>query len=1210
MKDTTDPQHDLVEEIVSGLPDASFGPNRWVLEEMYREYARDASSVSETWREFFHDYEPVLQVPAAPAPAPATTPAPAPARPAAPEVTPQTEDAVALRGAAARIVENMERSLAVPTATSVRTIPAKVLEENRRLINERLRGHRGGKVSFTHLIGFAVVQAVREVPVMNAAFVDLDGKPAVRRDTQVNLGLAVDVKKRDGSRSLLVPNIKDAANLDFAAFHAAYEDLIRKVGENALGPDDFAGTSISLTNPGMIGTVSSVPRLMPGQGAIVGVGSLAWPAGFAGADEDTLARLGLSKIMTLTSTYDHRIIQGAESGEFLRRCEQLLLGEHDFYDTVFASLGMRFEPVRWSHDRSPERRGEAAVDAAMEKAAQVLQLVNMWRVRGHLVAAVDPLGTKQLRHVELDPAYYGLTVWDLDRRFPTGGLAGTHSLALREIIEVLREAYGRTVGVEYMHIQDPAEKHWIQDRVEGADPILPTPDQQRILAKLNAAEAFEGFLQTKFVGHKRFGIEGAETVIPMLDALLSAAGDDRMTEVVMGMTHRGRLNVLANVLGKSYTDIFREFEGDIDPETVQGSGDVKYHVGAEGVHVTPSGREVHVTLASNPSHLEAVDPVVEGMARAMQSRIGPEGHLRVLPVLLHGDAAFAGQGVVAETLNLSQLIGYRTGGTVHLVINNQIGFTTVPEDARSSFYATDIAKMVQAPILHVNGDDPEAAVHVVRLAFAYRQTFHKDVVIDLRCYRRYGHNEADEPSYTQPRLYEQIKSRRSVRKLYTERLVNRGDLSVDEAEAALTEFRQMLQAALDETRQSLEPDVEAKPVPPARGVLPHVATGVARDRLDHYAEVLTTLPPEFSLHPKLVRWLEDRRTQLGRDAVDWSLGEALAFASLLDEGHTIRLSGQDSRRGTFSHRHSCLVDHETEEEYCPLTALETSDVRMRVYDSLLSEYAVLGFEFGYSVVRPDALVMWEAQFGDFANGAQIVIDQFIVAAGEKWHQPSGVVLLLPHGYEGQGPEHSSARLERFLVLCAKDNIVVAQPTTSAQYFHLLRRQVHGPARRPLVVMTPKSLLRLPAARSAAGDLEHGSFEEVLGDTFVADANAVTRVLICSGRLYYDLVAERERLGRTDVAIVRLEQLYPFPADALVKELDRYPAGAAVVWVQDEPDNMGAWTFIRVRAQRFLDSQRYLLRVARSGSGSPATGSGTVHAQEARSLLDAAFALDS
>ncbi|MCE7884860.1 MAG: multifunctional oxoglutarate decarboxylase/oxoglutarate dehydrogenase thiamine pyrophosphate-binding subunit/dihydrolipoyllysine-residue succinyltransferase subunit [Actinobacteria bacterium ATB1] len=1172
---------------------------------MYRQFRDDPDSVSPNWREFFADYE--TPSPTEPEATPPKTPAEWQGTVEKVEAVPPEESATPLRGAAARIVENMELSLRVPTATSVREIPAKVLEENRRLVNEHLRSRRGGKVSFTHLIGFAVVAAARQVPAMSSTYVEVDGRPAVRRREQINLGLAVDVKKHDGSRSLLVPNIKDAGSLDFAAFHAAYEELIRKIDENRIGPDDFAGTTMSLTNPGMIGTVSSVPRLMPGQGVIVGVGSLTWPADLAGADEEVLARLGFSKVMTLTSTYDHRVIQGAESGEFLRWCEQLLLGEHSFYDEVFASLGMRFEPVRWSRDRSPERKAGGAADPAMEKAAQVLQLVNMWRVRGHLVASVDPLGTEQLRHVELDPAYYGLTVWDLDRHFPTAGLAGTRSAPLREIIGLLREAYGRTVGVEYMHIQEPAEKRWIQERVEGADTTLPTADLNRILARLNAAEAFEVFLQTKYVGHKRFGIEGAESVIPMLDALLSEASGARMTEVVMGMAHRGRLNVLANILGKSYADIFREFEGDVDPETVQGTGDVKYHVGAEGSHMSPDGNSLRVTLASNPSHLEAVDPVVEGMARAKQSQIGADGHERILPVLLHGDAAFAGQGVVAETLNLSQLEGYRTGGTVHVVINNQIGFTTAPEAARSSFYATDVAKMVQAPIFHVNGDDPEACVSVVRLAFAYRQEFHKDVVIDLRCYRRYGHNEADEPSYTQPRLYERIKARRSVRKLFTERLVNRGDITVEEAEASLAEFRDMMQHALDATRDARSGDVTAKPVPPARGVLPHIETGIQRDRLDRYAQVLATLPAGFTLHPKLERWMADRATQLERDAVDWSMAEALAFASVLDEGHPVRLSGQDSRRGTFSQRHSYLVDFGTEVDFAPLSQLEKPGVTFRVYDSLLSEYAALGFEYGYSVVRPDALVMWEAQFGDFANGAQIVIDQFVVAAEEKWDQRSGLVMLLPHGFEGQGPEHSSARLERFLVLCADDNIVVAQPTTPAQYFHLLRRQVHQPTRKPVVLMTPKSLLRLAAAKSSAADLEHGSFEEVLPDRTLADPAAVRRVLLCSGRIFYDLAAERDRLGRDDTAIVRVEQLYPFPSDAIAAEMAPYPRDAEVVWVQDEPDNMGAWTFVRVRQDRFLDPRRPLRRIARAGSGTPATGSSTVHTQEQREILDRAFA---
>ena len=695
----------------------------------------------------------------------------------------------------------MEASLGVPTATSVRSVPAKLLEVNRQILNNHLARTRGGKVSFTHLIGYAVLQALRAVPNMNSTFGVVDGKPSVVRHTHVNLGIAIDLKKDDGSRTLLVPNIKSADTLDFAAFHAAYEELIRKARTNKLAVDDFSGTTVSITNPGTIGTMHSVPRLMPGQGAIIGVGAISYPIEFEGADPQTLAEIGISKIVTLTSTYDHRVIQGAESGEFLGRVHELLLGEDDFYSDLFASFGVPYEPARWGRDHKPL---EGSIEA-VEKALAVKGLINMYRVRGHLIANLDPLGLKEPRtHEELDPINWGLTIWDLDREFPTGGLAGKRVMRLRDILGVLRDAYSRTIGVEYMHIQEPDEKAWIQRQFEGVH-VEPTQDEKlEILGALNAAEAFERFLHTKYLGQKRFSLEGSETLIPMLQFLLDEAADAGMEEVVMGMSHRGRLNVLANVVGKSYGQIFREFEGELDPNVPQGSGDVKYHVGATGKHTARSGKTANLTLAANPSHLEAVDPVVEGMVRAKQDRAVDTAHEKVLSVLIHGDAAFAGQGVVAETLNLSELPGYDVGGTVHVVVNNQVGFTTPPGFARSTVYATDIAKAVQAPIFHVNGDDPEASVRVIRLAFAFRQEFNKDVVVDMVCYRRYGHNEADEPAFTQPRMYEVIGRRRSVRKLYTETLVNRGDLTLEQCELALEDFRSRLEDAFVET-QAQEP---------------------------------------------------------------------------------------------------------------------------------------------------------------------------------------------------------------------------------------------------------------------------------------------------------------------------------------------------------------------------------------------------------------------
>jgi 2-oxoglutarate dehydrogenase E1 component len=806
-------------------------------------------------------------------------------------------------------------------------------------------------------------------------------------------------------------------------------------------------------------------------------------------------------------------------------------------------------------------------------------------------------------HTELDPATYGLTIWDLEREFMTGGIAGRELMQLGDLLHVLRDAYCRTIGIEYMHISEPSEKRWIQEQVEGVSISLSVEEKRHLLERLNAAEALERFLATKYLGQKRFGIDGAESAVPLLDAILSEAADGHLNSAVMGMAHRGRLNVLVNIVGKSYEQLFGEFEGNIDPESIQGSGDVKYHLGQTGKFVSRAGNEIPVELAANPSHLEAVDPVVVGMARARMDSIEPPGNYPVLPVLIHGDAAFAGQGVVAETLNLSQIKGYRVGGTIHLIINNQLGFTTPPEAARSSEYATDVAKMVQAPIFHVNGDDPEACVRVARLAFAYRQAFHKDVVIDMLCYRRHGHNEADDPSYTQPLMYKRIEARRSVRKLYTESLVKRGDISIEEAEAALEDFQHRLQAALDATRSHapVTPIVAAEPPPPL-GVLPHVETGVSREVLDEVFAALNTVPDGFHIHPKLEKQFDARRTLYERDGeVDWSLAEALSFGSLLREGTSVRLSGEDSRRGTFSQRHEVLVDYETGEEYVPLQAVAAESARFWLYDSLLSEFAALGFEYGYSVINKDALIIWEAQFGDFMNGAQVIIDQFIVAAEDKWDQTSGLVMLLPHGYEGQGPEHSSGRIERFLLLAAEDNIQVCNATTAAQYFHLLRRQVRRDIRKPLIVFTPKSLLRAKSSRSSIEQLTSGSFQELIDDSGIADPAAVRRVVFASGKVGVEARAARDE-AKAPVAIVSIEQLYPWPYEAVAAVLERYGNAREIFWLQEEPENMGPWNFVKGRLYEAHEATHSITRVSRAESGSPATGTLAVHQQEHAALL--------
>jgi 2-oxoglutarate dehydrogenase E1 component len=923
--------------------------------------------------------------------------------------------------------------------------------------------------------------------------------------------------------------------------------------------------------------------------------------------EEMLTAQAVSKIITLTSTYDHRIIQGAQSGEFLRLLHRLLLGEQDFYDEVFASLRLPYQPIRWAEDIA------TAHDDDLDKSARVQQLIHAFRVRGHLMADTNPLEYQQRTHSDLDISSHGLTLWDLDREFATGGFGGRRFALLRDILGILRNSYCRTIGIEYMHIQDPEQRQWIQERVEIPHAKPDRQEQLRILGRLNAAEAFETFLQTKYVGQKRFSLEGGESVIALLDGVLESAADAGLDEVAIGMPHRGRLNVLANIVGKSYGQIFREFEGNVDPGTAHGSGDVKYHLGADGVFSASTGSSVKVALTSNPSHLEAVDPVLEGYARAKQDLLDRGEEFPVLPILMHGDAAFAGQGVVSETLTLSQLRGYRTGGTVHVVVNNQVGFTTSPAASRSSTYATDVARMVQAPIFHVNGDDPEACVHVARLAFEFRQAFKKDVVIDMLCYRRRGHNEADDPSLTQPRMYKLIDAKRSVRKLYTEGLIGRGDISVEEAEQALRDYQAELEKVFQATRevsaeqglneQSAQVEREGqKALAPQRPAF-EVATSITDETVKRVVESQLNLPEGFRVHPRLAPQLQRRAQMVEQDVIDWAMGETLAIGSLLTEGTAVRLAGQDTRRGTFGQRHIVIVDHETGWQYKPLKQCYDNGGKLYAYDSPLSEFACVGFEYGYSVARPDALVIWEAQFGDFANGAQTIIDEFIASGEQKWNQRSSVVLLLPHGYEGQGPDHSSARPERFLQLCAEDNLTIAMPSTPASYFHLLRWQVHSKFNRPLVVFTPKSMLRNKAAVSSAAEFTSGTFRATLPDVTV-DPAGVRRVLLCSGKLYWDLVAARTQRGVTDTAIVRLERLYPLATESLPAALAAYPDVQDVRWVQEEPANQGAWSFVAMSLPALLG--RPLSGVTRPASSSPAVGNHHRHEIEQRELVDRAF----
>ncbi len=1224
-----------------------FGQNEWLVEEMYRKFREDPSSVDPSWHEFLVDYSPEPTTdtqttagnglpsaaptsPPEPAPAPApkaaasngvTAPAKpgpekAPAKPKPAAAPPAAgEEVQVLRGAAAAVVKNMSASLEVPTATSVRAIPAKLMIDNRIVINNHLKRTRGGKISFTHLIGYALVQGVKRFPNMNRHFAEVDGKPSAVTPEHINLGLAIDLPGKDGNRALVVASIKGCETMSFGQFIAGYEDIVRRARDGKLTAEDFAGVTISLTNPGTIGTVHSVPRLMRGQGAIIGVGAMEYPAEFQGASEERIADLGIGKLVTFTSTYDHRIIQGAESGDFLRTIHQLMLDD-DFFDEIFRELGIPYEPVRWRIDNP---------DSIEDKNGRVIELIAAYRNRGHLMADIDPLRLDKKRfrsHPDLDVLSHGLTLWDLDRVFKVNGFAGGEYKKLRDVLGLLRDSYCRHVGVEYTHILEPEQQQWIQERVEVKHEKPTVAEQKYILSKLNAAEAFETFLQTKYVGQKRFSLEGAETVIPCMDAVIDQAAEHTLDEVVVGMPHRGRLNVLANIVGKPYSQIFSEFEGNLNPSQAHGSGDVKYHLGASGNYIQMFGdNDIQVSLVANPSHLEAVDPVLEGIVRAKQDVLdkgdGDDG-FTVMPLMLHGDAAFAGQGVVAETLNLALLRGYRTGGTIHIIVNNQIGFTTSPSDAKSSEYCTDVAKMIGAPIFHVNGDDPEAAAWVGRLAVDFRQKFKKDVVIDMLCYRRRGHNEGDDPSMTQPAMYDAIDVKRGVRKTYTESLIGRGDISMKEAEDALRDYQGQLERVFNEVRDLEKHEIEPSESVESDQMVPRgMNTAVDKSLLAQIGDAHLAAPDGFTVHPRVRPVLEKRREMAYEGKVDWAFAELLALGTLIAEGKTVRFSGQDTRRGTFTQRHAVVIDRTTGAEFTPLQLLTRSKDgtptggKLMIYDSALSEYAAVGFEYGYSVGNPDALVLWEAQFGDFVNGAQSIIDEFISSGEAKWGQLSDVVLLLPHGHEGQGPDHTSGRIERFLLLWAEGSMTIAVPSTPANYFHLLRRHALDGIHRPLIVFTPKSMLRNKAAVSDVRDFTEHKFRSVLEEPTYTDGDGdrskVTRVLLTSGKIYYDLAARKNKDRREDVAIVRIEQLAPLPRRRLSETLDRYPNAQEYFWVQEEPANQGAWpTFGLTLPELCADRLSGIKRISRRAMSAPSSGSSKVHAVEQQEIIDEAF----
>jgi 2-oxoglutarate dehydrogenase E1 component len=1223
--------------------------NAGYVADLYEQYRQDPASVDPEWRSLFDSgaggFEPVSapasgdsggngsakaqdtpasDAPAPDTPAPGTPGTPAPGTQATAEEAPPTasvpDGATPIKGPAARLAQNMTASLAVPTATSFREVDVATLEARRKELNRQIAPR---KVSFTHLIGWAIVRAAGEQRSMSHAFSEIDGQ-AYRVDPgAINLGLAVDVERKDGTRFLLVPVIKAADGMDFAGFHARYEELVEKVRTGKASPDDFAGATITLTNPGTLGTTASVPRLMPNQGTIVATG--------------TIRDVGGARRMTITSTYDHRIIQGAESGLFLQRIERLLSGEDDFYADAFAALGARpadvttDEPVPSPAEAvgapPPETSGpSAASEDALKAVAAAMALVKAYRHFGHLAAHLDPLGSEPPGDPALDPRPLGLTP-ELMAQVPAELLRiYVPGATMAEALPYLKETYSGTIAYEVEHIGSHEERVWLRQVIESGEhrrPMEPE-DQLALLERLVSVESLERFLHRAYLGQKRFSIEGLDTMVPMLDVVLSDAADQGARKVLIGMAHRGRLNVLAHVVGVSYDAILAEFEAGragVEAPTAPkgGSDDVKYHLGAEGGFLTADDEVVNVVLSPNPSHLEAVDPVIEGRTRADQTdrttAVAAVDDTVALPVLIHGDAAFAAQGVVAETLNLARLDGYATGGTVHLIANNQVGFTTGPREGRSTDYSSDLAKGFDAPIVHVNADDPEACLAAARLAMMYRQTFGHDVVIDLVGYRRFGHNEGDEPAYSQPAMYANIAEHPSVRELYQAQLVQAGVISKDDAEAKVKASLKELaavQAAIrkgaDEPEGELDRGSEA--IPQEETAEPE--TAVALDRLRELNAAMGAVPDRFTVHPKLAKQLERRAAALAGDEdpkVDWGHAELLAFGTLLADGTPVRLTGQDTARGTFSQRHAVLWDAANGERHVPLQHLPGSQAAFEVHNSPLSEYAALGFEYGYAVTAPESLVLWEAQYGDFVNGAEIIIDQFIIAGLAKWRQTSRLTLLLPHGYEGSGPEHSSARLERFLALGAEGNIRVLYPTTPAQYFHLLRRQALHPDARPMVVMTPKSLLRLPQAASRPSELATGRFRSVIDDPrFETDARRaakVRRLLLCSGKIYYDLIGSEQFAGASDVAIVRVERLYPFPSEDLQEVLDRYPKIASFAWVQEEPRNMGARKFVLPRIRHLVPYKIPLGDISRPERSRPAEGYPAAHlVEQARIVREA------
>ncbi len=1142
-----------------------------------------------------------------------------------------------MKGSAAALARYMDLSRSIPTATSFRTLTVTALDARRRELKAA-----GRKVSFTHLIAYAIARAAADMPVMAEHFAEIDGRPHRVSDGQVNLGLAVDVEKKDGSRTLMVPVIENAANMPFERFLAAYDALVEKARTNSLTADDLQGANVTLTNPGGLGTIASVPRLMNDQGTIVATGSIGYPVGLAAIG----AMIGAEKVMTMTSTYDHRVIQGAESGRFLARIEEYLQGEGGFYDGVFASLGVELGPAppipapaaaaaAASATAEQAQRSAQPRTAPDEELLQAVQsataLLKAFRTHGHLAARLDPLGVEPEGDPALDPEPLGLTP-ELMAQIPAKILRmWVPGATLADALPHLRETYCGTIAYEIEHIASHKQRVWLREKIESGSfrQPLTNDEQQTLLKRLIEVDALERFMHKAYLGQHQFSIEGLDVTVPMLDELIQLAAAHGGKEVVIGMAHRGRLNVLAHNLGRPYDTIFAEFEGASTLEAVTtipqgGTGDVKYHHGTHGSYELPDGETIQVNLESNPSHLEYVSAVVEGATRAAQTtRKGPHAHQdtdAAVPIAIHGDAAFPAQGVVAETLNLQALDGYQVGGTVHLITNNQVGFTTDPDDARSTRWASDLAKGFDVPIIHVNADDVPACVSAVRLAFAFRREFGHDVLIDLIGYRRFGHNESDEPAYTQPEMYAKIKGHKRVAELWGERLTAEGVVTKEQIDHIaqgvwdnLTTLHQRLKAKIAAASQhgggTGEYQLDRSPSP-------EVQTAVPADRLRELGMQLLRTPEGFTVHPKLVKQLERRRAALQEShgagdepaRLDWAHAEALAYASLLTDGTPVRLTGQDTERGTFSQRHLVLHDAKTGQTFCPIQSLSEALAPFELHNSPLSELACMGFEYGYSQEAPETLVLWEAQFGDFVNSAQVIVDQFIVSGLAKWGQTSRLTLLLPHGYEGSGPEHSSARLERFLALAAEGNIRVANLTTPAQYFHLLRRQARIAKQRPLVIMTPKSLLRLPQAASDIADLaEDSRFQPVLPEPGVQDEK-VTRLVLCTGKIYYDLVGHPDRQNSEAVAVGRVELLYPFPEGQILALIARYPNLREVVWAQEEPRNMGARAHMFPRLMQILSRDVHFGYIGRPERASPGEGYPAAHAAEQSRIVRTALDL--